>query len=151
MPIALLSGTAATGNMHINSLSIGIPINRTSSQGFGSNYITERKPGFPSTASLSFSAIANNFKQENLDNIFQKDEDYTFTITFKDPTSSTTPSELNKAVELEVSKARCQSETVSLGIGGNMEVSANFSFECTPFTGFKFSGISSRVEPYPWR
>ena len=100
---------------------------------------------------MSFSAVANNFKQDNLDDVFQKDEDYTFTISFKDPNSSTTKSELNKAIEIEVSKARLQSETVSLGIGGRMEVNASFAFECTPFTGFKFSGISSRVEPYPWR
>jgi hypothetical protein len=139
-PIALLSGT---NRMHINQVSINIPINRVSSQGFGSNYVTERKAQFPSMGSLSFSATANNFNQENLDNIFTKDEEYTFTITFKDPTSSAGGIPTNKAIELEVSKARCQSESFSQGIGGNMEVNAGFSFECTPFTGFKFSGIAA--------
>ena len=139
-PAALLSGT---NRMHINQVSINIPINRVSSQGFGSNYVTERKAQFPSMGSLSFSATANNFNQENLDNIFTKDEEYTFTITFKDPTSSAGGIPTNKAIELEVSKARCQSESFSQGIGGNMEVNAGFSFECTPFTGFKFSGIAA--------
>jgi hypothetical protein len=140
VPVALLSGT---NRMHINQVSINIPINRVSSQGFGSNYVTERKAQFPSMGSLSFSATANNFNQENLDNIFTKDEEYTFTITFKDPTSSAGGIPTNKAIELEVSKAKCQSESFSLGIGGNMEVNAGFSFECTPFTGFKFSGIAA--------
>jgi len=140
LPGALISGSNPE-KMHINQLSINIPISRTDSKGFGSNYITERKAQFPSVGSLNFSATANNFNQENLSNIFTKDEEYTFTITFKDPTEGVSPT--NKAIELEISKARCQSQSFSEDIGANMKVDASFNFECTPFTGFKFSGVAS--------
>jgi hypothetical protein len=140
LPGALISGSSPE-KMHINQLSINIPISRTDSKGFGSNYITERKAQFPSVGSLNFSATANNFNQENLSNIFTKDEEYTFTITFKDPTEGVSPT--NKAIELEISKARCQSQSFSEDIGANMKVDASFNFECTPFTGFKFSGVAS--------
>jgi hypothetical protein len=140
VPGALLSGSSPQ-RMHINQVSLNVPIVRTDAKGFGSNYVTERKPQFPSICSLNFSATANNFNQENLDNIFTKDEKYNFTITFKDPTEGQKPT--NKAIELQINDAVCQSQNFSQSIGGNMEVSAGFNFECTPFTGLKFSGIAS--------
>jgi len=146
-PGALISGD---NKMHINQLSINIPIGRTSSVGFGSNYTTERKLSLPILANVNFSAVANNFTQENLNNVFTKDEEYTFTITLRDPTSSAGGIPTNKAIELEVTQAKCQSESISEAIGGNMQVNAAFTFECTPFTGFKFSGIASTEEAATW-
>lgn len=146
-PGALISGN---NKMHINQLAINIPIGRTSSVGFGSNYVTERKLSLPILADINFSAVANSFTQENLDNIFTKDEEYTFTITLRDPTSSAGGVPTNKAIELEVTQAKCQSQSISEAIGGNMEVNAAFTFECTPFTGLKFSGIAATQEGATW-
>jgi hypothetical protein len=136
---------SGSDRMHINSINIDVPINRTDLFGFGSKYVYDRRAKFPGLGNISFSATANNFTDGNLDTIFSEDQEYDFTITFLDHTSSLSsagkPS--NKAIELEVTKAKCQSQSFSQNIGNNMQVEGSFTFECTPFTGFKFSGIAS--------
>lgn len=136
---------SGSDRMHINSINIDVPINRTDLFGFGSKYVYDRRAKFPGLGNISFSATANNFTDGDLDTIFSEDQEYDFTITFLDHTSSLSsagkPS--NKAIELEVTKAKCQSQSFSQNIGNNMQVEGSFTFECTPFTGFKFSGIAS--------
>ena len=85
------------------------------------------------------------FTDGDLDTIFSEDQEYDFTITFLDHTSplNSAGKPSNKAIELEVTKAKCQSQSFSQNIGNNMQVEGSFTFECTPFTGFKFSGIAS--------
>ena len=136
---------SGSDRMHVHSINIDVPINRTDLFGFGSKYVYDRRAKFPGLGNISFSATANNFTDGNLDTIFSEDQEYEFTITFLDHTSSLSsagkPS--NKAIELEVTKAKCQSQSFSQNIGNNMQVEGSFTFECTPFTGFKFSGIAS--------
>jgi hypothetical protein len=131
--------------MHITSVDIDIPINRTDLFGFGSKYAYDRRAKFPGLGNMSISATANNINDGTLNNIFSEDQDYDFTITFLDPTGplDSDGKPANKAVELEVTKAKCQSQSFSQSIGSNMEVQGTFTFECTPSTGFKFSGIAS--------
>ena len=136
---------SGSNKMHIQNISIDIPINRTDLYGFGSKYVFDRRANFPGLGNVSFSAIANNFTDGTTNTIFSEDQNYNFTITFLDPTSPLTsqgkPS--NKAIELEISKAKCQSQSFSQNIGDNMQVDATFTFECSHVTGFKFSGIAS--------
>lgn len=131
--------------MHIRNIEIDIPINRTDLFGFGSKYVHDRRAKFPGLGNMSISATANNIKDGNLNNVFSEDQEYDFTITFLDPTGpkNSIGKPANKAVELEITKARCQSQSFSQSIGSNMEVQGSFTFECTPTTGFKFSGIAS--------
>ena len=130
--------------MHIRNIEIDIPINRTDLFGFGSKYVHDRRAKFPGLGNMSISATANNIKDGNLNNVFSEDQEYDFTITFMDPTSPVNsdgkPS--NKAVELEVTKAICQTQSFSIGMGGNMSVQGSFAFECSHRAGFKFSGVA---------
>jgi hypothetical protein len=134
--------------MHINNISIDIPINRTDLYGFGSKYAYDRRAKFPGLGNISFSATANNFTNGTVDTVFSEDQEYDFTITFLDPTSplNSQGKPSNKAVVLEVTKAKCQSQSFSQNIGDNMQVDGSFTFECTPFTGFKFSGVASNED-----
>ena len=136
---------SGSDRMHVNSINIDVPINRTDLFGFGSKYVYDRRAKFPGLGNISFSATANNFTDGTVDTVFSEDQDYDFTITFLDPTSplNSAGKPSNKAVELEVTKAKCQSQSFSQNIGNNMQVEGSFTFECTPFTGFKFSGIAS--------
>lgn len=136
---------SGSNRMHIQDISIDVPINRTDLYGFGSKYVFDRRANFPGLGSVSFTAIANNFTDGTTDTIFSEDQTYNFTVTFLDPTSPLNANGLpsNKAIELEISKARCQSQSFSQNIGDNMEVTAAFTFECSHVTGFKFSGIAS--------
>jgi hypothetical protein len=136
---------SGSNRMHIQDISIDVPINRTDLYGFGSKYVFDRRANFPGLGNVSFTAIANNFTDGTTDTIFSEDQTYNFTVTFLDPTSPLNANGLpsNKAIELEISKARCQSQSFSQNIGDNMEVTAAFTFECSHVTGFKFSGIAS--------
>ncbi len=135
---------SGSNKMHITDISIDVPINRTELFGFGSKYAYDRRAVFPSLGNVSFTATANNIKDGNVNNVFSEDENYDFTITFMDPTSSldSNGQPSNKAIELEITKARLQNQNFGQSIGSNMEVSATFTFECNPITGFKFSGIA---------
>ena len=135
---------SGSNRMHITDISIEVPIERTDLYGFGSKYVYDRRAMFPAVGNISFSAIANNFNNGMTDDIFAEDQEYDFTITFMDPTSPVNsdgkPS--NKAVELEVTKAICQTQSFSIGMGGNMSVQGSFAFECSHRAGFKFSGVA---------
>tara|TARA_Y100001938_G_scaffold135892_1_gene198081 strand:+ start:1397 stop:2614 length:1218 start_codon:yes stop_codon:yes gene_type:complete len=135
---------SGSNKMHITDVSIDVPINRTELFGFGSRYAYDRRAKFPSLGNISFTATANNIEDGNVNDIFSEDNDYDFTLTFMDPTSDLgsdrKPS--NKAIEIEITKARLQNQNFGQSIGSNMEVSATFTFECNPITGFKFSGIA---------
>jgi len=139
---------SGSDRMHINNISIDIPINRTDLYGFGSKYAYDRRAKFPGLGNISFSATANNFTNGTVDTVFSEDQEYDFTITFLDPTSplNSQGKPSNKAVVLEVTKAKCQSQSFSQNIGDNMQVDGSFTFECTPFTGFKFSGVASNED-----
>ena len=136
---------SGSNRMHIQDISIDVPINRTDLYGFGSKYVFDRRANFPGLGNVSFTAIANNINDGTTDTIFSEDRAYDFTITFLDPTSPLNSEGLpsNKAVELEITKAKCQSQSFSQNIGDNMEVNATFTFECNHVTGFKFSGSAS--------
>jgi hypothetical protein len=45
------------------------------------------------------------------------------------------------AIATKIQNAKIQSESISQSIGDNMTFNASFTFECTPTTGFLFSGV----------
>ena len=130
-----LSGST---KMHVQDVSINIPINRTDLMGFGSKYVYDRKAEYPSLAQLNISAIATDIKQGATDNIFSKDDVYQMEIIFNTTNSSAVKT---PAVATKIQNAKIQSESISQSIGGNMTFDASFTFECTPTTGFLFSGV----------
>jgi hypothetical protein len=130
-----LSGST---KMHVQDVSISIPINRTDLMGFGSKYVYDRKAEYPSLGQLNISAIATDVKQGATDNIFSKDDVYQMEIIFNTTNSSAVKT---PAIATKIQNAKIQSESISQSIGDNMTFNASFTFECTPTTGFLFSGV----------
>lgn len=135
-----IGGLVVSGStkMHVQSVSINIPVNRTDLLGFGSKYVYDRKTEYPSLGQMRVSAVASNIAAGTTDEIFSKDDVYQMEVIFNttDSTANKTP-----AVSTKIQNAKIESQSISQSIGSNMAFDASFSFECNPTTGFVFSGI----------
>ncbi len=123
--------------MHVQSVAISIPINRTDLMGFGSKYVYDRRAEYPTLGQMQISATANHIVTGHSHAIFSKDDDYQMEILFK---KGTTDNVLTKFQD-----AKIVSESISQSIGSNMSFDATFSFECSPTKGFLFSGLAADV------
>jgi hypothetical protein len=121
----LLASTSAI--IAIQSISIGLPVPRTTLNGFGSNYIYGSKPVFPAPAAISISLNETDFKQGNLDEIFSLDKRYSFTININ--RSSTF------LYRYKVDGAMLLSQNFSSSIGEVASVELEFVCDVTPFDG----------------
>jgi hypothetical protein len=137
-----IGGIAPSGGstkMHVQNVSINIPINRTDLMGFGSKYVYDRKTEYPSLGQIEFSAIAGaNIAEGDTDTIFSKDDVYQMEIIFSTTDSSATKT---RSVSTKIQNAKIQSQSINQSIGQNLMFDASFSFECSPTTGFVLSGI----------
>jgi hypothetical protein len=117
-------------NASIQSLEINVPIERKDINGFGSNYMKDRKMQFPILATLSLNFIARDYeKKGQISNIFNDDIDYDIVITFYNRTSLS--KKLERAV-VKVHNAKLNAESHSASIGGFATIDASFLFEVTP-------------------
>lgn len=123
--------------MHVQSVAINIPINRTDLMGFGSKYVYDRRAEYPTLGQMQISATANHIVTGHSHAIFSKDDDYQMEILFK---KGATDNVLTKFQD-----AKIVSESISQSIGSNMSFDATFSFECSPTKGFLFSGLAADV------
>ena len=123
--------------MHVQSVAINIPINRTDLMGFGSKYVYDRRAEYPTLGQMQISATANHIVTGHSHAIFSKDDDYQMEILFK---KGTTDNVLTKFQD-----AKIVSESISQSIGSNMSFDATFSFECSTTKGFLFSGLAADV------
>jgi len=139
-----IGGINLSGNtkMHVQDISINIPINRTDLYGLGSNYVYNRKTEYPSLGELSVSAIATAPLSGVTDKIFSKDDVYQMEVRF-----NTSDSSANKThtISAKIQDAKIESQSISHSIGANMSFNATFSFECNPSKGFLFSGLAAAV------
>lgn len=125
----------------VQSVSIDVNIDRKDLNGFGSNYIKDRKIQFPVLCSLSLDVIAQGMTDKtDISKIFDDDVDYDLELTMyvKDSLRAISSKEKveRKRIKIKVSHAKLNSEQHSVAVGGYYNISAAFLFEVTPSGGF---------------
>ena len=133
----------------VQSIGIEIGVERKDLNGFGSNYIKDRKIQFPILCSLSIEVIAQNLGKDGTDisRIFKDDVDYDLQLTMRVRDSlrafSNKEKESRKRIQMIVSNAKLNSENHSVQIGGYYNISADFVFEITPEGGFSIAKFNN--------
>lgn len=125
----------------VQSVSVDINIDRKDLNGFGSNYIKDRKIQFPILCSLSLDVIAQGMENKtDISKIFDDDVDYDLELTMyvKDALRHLSDKERieRKRIQIKVSNAKLNAEQHSVAIGGYYNIGASFLFEVTPSGGF---------------
>lgn len=128
--------------MHVQSVSINVPVNRTDLYGLGSEYVYDRRVEYPSLGTLDISAIANTPLSGVTDKIFSHDDAYQMEIRFNTSDSS---ADKTHTVSAKIQGAKIESQSISQSIGSEMTFEATFSFECNPERGLLFSGLAAAV------
>ena len=128
--------------MHVDSVSINVPVNRTDLYGLGSKYVYDRRAEYPTLGQIEISAVATNILAGQTDTLFSKDDVYQMQILFKKSTDSTTSSDV---ILTKFEDAKIVAQSINQTIGSNMTFNATFSFECSTTKGFLFSGLAGEV------
>jgi len=128
--------------MHVDSISINVPVNRTDLYGLGSKYVYDRRAEYPTLGQIEISAVATNILAGQTDTLFSKDDVYQMQILFKKSTDSTTSSDV---ILTKFEDAKIVAQSINQTIGSNMTFNATFSFECSTTKGFLFSGLAGEV------
>lgn len=113
-----ISGDA--DGIHIQSVSLSIPLSRSSLQRLGTKFPYARAVDFPVNATLSVSAILNEISAENLATMLEDEVAGEISLTFKDKDG-------NNAVVYTLKGAKLDSESFSSSIGSNKTVELSFS------------------------
>jgi hypothetical protein len=132
----------------IQSINVELAFDRQDINGFGSNYIKDRKLSLPIFGSIDLSVITRNFEARqdiDLSEIFKNDIDYDMQINLYVASANFTGKEdkKTKVVEMLVKHAKLNSESHTNGIGEFSAIDASFLFEVTPDSGFVFKQVSS--------
>lgn len=106
--------------IHVQSVSLSIPLSRSSLQRLGTKFPYARAVDFPVTATLSVSAIVNEISAENMATMLENETTGDITLTFKDKAG-------NNAVVYTLKGAKIDSESFSSSIGSNKTVELTFS------------------------
>lgn len=128
--------------MHVQSVSINIPVNRTDLYGLGSQYVYDRRAEYPSLGTMNISAIATTPLSGVTDKIFSKDDSYQMEVRFNRSDASANKTH---TVSAKIQDAKIESQSISQSIGSEMAFNATFSFECNPEKGLLFSGLAAAV------
>ena len=128
--------------MHVQSVSINVPVNRIDLYGFGSKYVYDRRAEYPTLGQIEISATATNFITGQTDTIFSKDDVYQMELLFK---KSSSPTNATDTVLTKFQDAKIVAQSINQAIGSNMAFTATFSFECSTSKGFLFSGLAADV------
>lgn len=112
--------TSGANGLHIQSMSLNIPLGRTPIQRLGTKFPFARAADFPVTATLSVSAIVNEIKASNLADIIADTVEKDVTITFKDQDGTGRAIYIFKGCTLD-------SQSFSSSIGSNKTVDLTFT------------------------
>jgi hypothetical protein len=131
-----VAGLEFTGNgqmAHIQSFELSFNIDRHDLYGFGSMYPYGRRAILPVLGSLNFSAIASEFTTGTLHTIINSGEkEFDFTFNFLNCSGQT-------GLQLDIEKAKMDSQSFGESIGDNAAVDISFSFPMSSTTGFRVS------------
>lgn len=125
--------------MAVQSVDVNINIERKDINGFGSNYIKDRKMQFPILCELSFSVLAREFEDKvDIENIFRDDIDFDVDLMMYIRDSLT---EKREKLKINIKNAKLNSESHSANIGSFYQIQASFVFEITPAGGMSIEKI----------
>ena len=128
--------------MHVQSVSINIPINRNDLYGLGSQYVYDRRAEYPILGTLDISAVATTPLSGVTDKIFSHDDAYQMEIRFNTADASAAKTH---TISAKIQDAKIESQSISQSVGSEMTFDATFSFECNTEKGLLFSGLAAAV------
>ena len=121
-------------DMSVQSISFDVPIQRTDINGFGSDYINDRKMQFPVMCTANIAVSIRNFEGSgDISKIFKDDIDCDIEVNMYVRQSLT---HKKKKVKLVAKNAKLNSESHEYQIGGFSTLQASFLFEVTHKGGF---------------
>lgn len=142
----------------IESINFSLPIERKDINGFGSNYINDRKIQFPIMANAEMTIITRNFEgQGSIKRIFDDDVDCDIEVEMfvrvllddQDPAPNPPGGKITdffpegrpvkkRKIKITAKNAKLNQEDHSHQVGGFSRINASFLFEVTPQGGFVF-------------
>jgi hypothetical protein len=120
IPSGIANLSSGVDGIHIQSLSIDVPISRSSIQRLGSNFAFARSADFPVNATLNVSAIVNEMNATNLADIVATDSPKDVTITFRDRNGT------NRTI-YKLKSCSLDSQSFSSSIGSNKTIDLTFT------------------------
>jgi len=121
-------------DVSVQSISFDIPVARTDINGFGSDYINDRKMQFPVMCTADLTVSVRNFESSgDISKIFRDDVDCDIEVNMYVRESL---SHKKKKVKLVAKNAKLNGESHSYQVGGFATLQASFLFEVTHKGGF---------------
>jgi len=116
------------GSAHVQSVSLNLPMGRTTLQRLGSTFGFSKALDLPITATMSVSAMVSDLKEGNLTDLLCSCDSYDLEVTLHDPECSDCNSKDNPVAMRYILKgAKLDSENFSSTIGDNKSVDLTFS------------------------
>lgn len=166
VPSAVLSPLS---DAKIQSLDLGITIQRETSYGFGSNFPRGRKIKYPVQGQLNVSTIVSNFSSGSFSGIMGGEQKYSAQLNFLDPQdlflSGKSFAELSgflstgvsgstgfftESRSLKIENAKLNSYSQSAAVNDLVSANMSFGFQCHESGGLmqKFGVLSDGAQPY---
>ena len=116
------------GSAHVQSVTLNLPMGRTTLQRLGSTFGFSKALDLPITATLSVSAMVSELKEANLTDLLCSCDDYDLEVILHDPEcADCTPKDQSVAMKFILKGAKLDSENFSSTIGDNKTVDLSFS------------------------
>ena len=117
----ILSDLGGTNGLHLQSVSMSLPLSRSQIQRLGSQFAYARTVDFPVNATISLNGVQNEVGTGSLVQLLKDNPKTDITIAIKKPGNNTV------AVEYTILKAQLDSVSVSSSIGANKTADFTFS------------------------
>jgi len=118
----ILGQLGGENGIHLQSLSLSIPLSRSQIQRLGSKFAYARNVDFPVNATISLNGVQNEIGSGSLMELLDSNPKIDMTITINRPTGGSVP-----AVRYIIRRAQLDSSSVSSSIGSNKTVDLTFS------------------------
>jgi hypothetical protein len=117
----LLGILGGANGIHLQSMSLSIPLSRTPIQRLGSKFAYARSVDFPVNATISLNGVQNENGSGTLMDLLDENPKTEMTVTIKKPGTT------NNAVQYIIKNAQLDSSSVSSSIGSNKTADFTFS------------------------
>ena len=114
------------GQAHLQSMTIGVPLSRTTLQRLGNTFGYSKVLDMPLNIDVSISAILSELNKANLFDALARVQKHDFTLTLRRANEATGGAGAN-AMIYQIKGARLESETFSSAIGDNETVDITFT------------------------
>jgi hypothetical protein len=124
--LSIFSDVSGDGSVHIQNMSLSIPLARSPIDRLGTRFAFSRVVDFPIVATLSVSALVSEIGTGNLANIIDSCDEEDIKITMKS-NASCGVGDAKDALIIDFKGARIDSESMSSDIGSNKSVDLSFT------------------------